>query len=163
MTIKKPRKFTSDTFYKSRVGKFILARIDYHESVLDLAGYDPAVESHAAYMRRVGSYKQELVIPQGCDKLHGLEFVFEILSWRERRAMTGGFVPKYSMRAMWRGADIYKALQVCGERNKPTVWLHKEHCFVIAELSHEQAFVKDAEIARKYKAVFWPRRQLELG
>ena len=157
--VKQPRKYTSDTYFQSRVGKFLLGRVDYNELVTEIDYQRLADEG----LRQASTREMKLLIPRGNERLQGLEFVFEVLSWRERRLIEGGFVPKYSMRAMWDCADIYQRLQICQGKEKPTIWLRRENCIVVRELGHGEALTLSAELAKRYTRTFWPRRILHMG
>lgn len=162
---KKPRKYTSDSYWKARNGKFVFGCIDYMEKVGEI-DFQAAQEIGVL---AATTYEDRLCVPEGCENLAGLEFVFEVLDWRMRRGMEGGFVPKYSLRPMWGLMDIYQRIQTPGERKpgnsvwKPSRWLRTEHLIVIQDMTHEQAFAKTEELTRRYTARFWPRRPLELG
>lgn len=155
---KKPRKYTSDTYFKARVGKFILGRVDYMETVAEIDFSRLADVG----VNKATSYSEQVCTPPGCDDLAGQEFVFEILSWRERRHIEGaGFCAKYSMRAMWYCGEVYQQMQK-PDKGKPTLWLRKEHCIVLRELDHAAALELSAAISRPRLAALNPRRMLAL-
>lgn len=136
-----PRKCTSDSYWRNRVGHFVMGEVSpEHCPPFPSGKEDPW---YHLYPRIVGK-----------------RFVMECLSWREIKAITGQmFAPKYGLRPMWSCWTRHREiLAEAGLGNNAVFrFLRVEDVELHGPLTHEEAMATSDRLWKTYK----PGRLLE--